>query len=187
MHRAIRILAADEPNAADWLSAWSDFATALITLGTLGAAIAAAIATYGTLKAQSTQLAEARVQEKRAQAGQFAVWLSGDMTVSFSNASNQPIYDVLIRFEHDGVSRKATRHLVSPDHLNGRLPAITDQLRVDLQVRREVLSKPTAESIEALNREWCQAGLSVEFTDAHGYRWRRDPKGRLAEVPEQRD
>jgi hypothetical protein len=180
---------------------WTDVVTALASVAALVIASIAAFAVFKTNNQQSKQLKhleeDARDQELnrvRRQADQVATWVSDRLYIYLVNASNQPIYDVTVRFERDNRVWTWEKSVVKPGWDDGHpLRPITTEIQE--QSREEYLLslglplEYDAEKYDAAPhdvgdawQEWSKEGVSIEFRDVSGVKWARDNHGILTRV-----
>ena len=157
------------------------------TLSTWLAFIAAGIAvgfTWRALVRERKRDALRELNERKAQANKFAVWLdredrerrdNGDFVLMLRNASHLPIYDAdmhILNLQDNLTIKEYSRPVVVPD-LGGVLqrldPGVQGALNT-LALRDSTLKRPISYAI------------TVEFRDASGTRWQRGTDGYLTEL-----
>ncbi|WP_157432594.1 hypothetical protein [Aeromicrobium sp. Root472D3] len=155
------------------LEAWSTFAAMIF-------AATAAILAYRAYLKESRIEKRLRDSDERAQASLVAAWIgtnpaqagSGRAKQQFviiRNASEVPVNDVTCWIEAEqGIVSVADRPVVPPSEI-GVFSAITMAVH-------EVAGKS--------DRRASDLPVGIEFTDASGTRWRRNPDGRLYHLGE---
>lgn len=185
-----------------WLggrASWGDVATWVLAVTTLLAFVAAAFAglvAYQLLAVESArdlraeeERAERRDADRRAQAARVTAWYGTWRSRSvfpqspmpdwpaygavIRNASDLPVYDVRVAFcigvdPAAGVDWRSGMRYSSPD-LIPVVPPGEERAEIPNQTRDQ----------EAAGESEAKWLVALEFTDAAGHRWLRDPRGRL--------
>ena len=169
---------------------WGDIPTWLATF----AAIAAGLVAYRVYQVEAQRDRLAEEERKGAQAAKIAAWYgSQSHTVTtrignsvqtypamkpkwgafLRNASDLPVYDVLVKFHFPGTDAKAAS---GNDNVQSIVKMVLppSDAPVHLEVDELTLRFFSEDSrADAFHR------VEIEFTDAQGIRWHRDVKGRL--------
>lgn len=178
-----------DPTKADWLSAWSEFAAALFTLGAVVAAVAAGVIAHRVYKIESKREGLLELDRLQAQASQIAAWFEvgevqlGPGSVSkwgarINNASQLPVYRMTIKFLHidDAENAQPRAEVAIPLIAPGSVFVPTPhELRKD---------EGTSEGGMAIYLEPKNGfKVSIRFTDANGRLWKRGSDGSLSIHP----
>lgn len=181
-------------NVAEWLAAVG-------TLLALVAAGAAAIFAHHQLRLLRDDADERLSEAKKSQAAKVAVWLerdlAGNLVALFRNASDLPIYNVVVTFKSPNNDNDFHVNTFGPTGQPVVLPDITGFINsaramypsIDLAWAMQGTEGPvrTMQTGDRGEKTWVEAarsgpiGLGLTFTDAHGYRWERGLDGLLAE------
>jgi hypothetical protein len=188
MSQTLRAIDLAHPSLAGvWADGAPNWLTAIATWGALVAAVFAGVTAKRLYDADRERDLKAAVAERSRQASQVVGWASwtnysrvalklpeggtSRVNLAVRNASGVPVYDVSVDYWCRG------------EHLGGQTFSVLSPTGEDPHHREikaagvgALVAKPRDPDARLDIR------VAIEFTDALGVRWRRDPAGRLSEL-----
>lgn len=182
--------AIDWGNVPSWISA-------IVSIAAFVAASLAARAAWKQVKFTASDQYHRNSLREQEYASRVAVWASpshtefGQIEYHYANFSDLPIFNLLIT-PAAAPHRRAAMQVVAPtDKIRYIIPdRINEELPSGLKFSGIPLSKEKRKALFEINERvhaLAQSGVYIQFRDAAGQVWRRDPNGNLAKADRDSD